>query len=255
MSALLAAELRRMWSRRLVRAVAALAVAGILIAGVIVAIRSRPEIGSDPRFPLTMLPDILLGTSIPLLIAAWLLGASFIGADWHAGTITTLLTWEPRRVRVMVAKVIACAAAVFVLAIGLQAVLGGVLALVAALRGTTEGVDGAWLRETAGVAFRTAALSTITAAIGFAVASIGRNTAAALGAGFAYLAVIENLVRGLRPQWHGWLLTDNAAVFITGGNAGFPFERTVMQAGALLAVYAAVLLFVGVAMFRRRDVT
>ncbi|MGQ0670555.1 MAG: hypothetical protein ACT4PO_12915 [Actinomycetota bacterium] len=254
MSALLAAELRRMWSRRLVRAVAALAVAGILIAGVIVAIRSSPEIGSDPRFPLTMLPDILLGTSIPLIIVAWLLGASFIGADWHAGTITTLLTWEPRRVRVMVAKVIACAAAVFVLAIALQALLGGVLTLVAALRGTTEGVDGAWLRETAGVALRAATLSTITATIGFAVASIGRNTAA-LGAGFAYLAVIENLVRGLRPQWQGWLLADNAAVFITGGNGGFPFERTFAQAGALLAVYAAALLFVGVAMFRSRDVT
>ncbi|MBI2238397.1 MAG: hypothetical protein HYU54_07735 [Actinobacteria bacterium] len=242
-----------MWSRRLVRTVAALGALGIVAAGVIVAVRSRPEIGADPRFPLILLPDILKGTSIPLIIASWLLGASFIGADWHAGTVATLLTWEPRRVRVIVTKAVACVAVVLAVAVALQALLSVVLAVVAAARGTTEGVDGAWLRETVGVGLRTAAMSSIAAVMGFAVASIGRNTAAALGAGFAYLAVIENLVRGLRPRWQPWLMSDNAAVFVTGGG-GFSFDRTAVQAGALLAMYAAALLIVGVVAFRARDV-
>ena len=254
MTALLAAELRRMWSRHLVRIVAGLALLGIAITGVIVAVRSSPEVGADPRFPLTMLPDILKGTSIPLIIAGWLLGASFIGADWRVGTITTLLTWEPRRTRVIVAKVLACAAFVFALAIALQAVLGGVLGLDAAFRGTTEGVDATWVRETSGVAIRAATLASVASVIGFAVASIGRNTAAALGAGFAYLAVIENLVRGLRPGWQRWLFTDNAAVFITGGDVSFTFKRTMLQALVLLAAYAAALFAVGVVLFRARDV-
>lgn len=254
MSALLASELRRMWSRRLVRTVAAFGVLGIVVAGAIVAVRSRPEIGADPRFPLILLPDILKGTSIPLIIASWLMGASFIGADWHAGTVTTLLTWEPRRVRVIVTKAVACFAVVFAVAVAIQALLSVVLAVVAALRGTTEGVDGAWLRETVGVGLRTAAMSSIAAVIGFAVASIGRNTAAALGAGFAYLAVIENLVRGLRPQWQPWLMTENAAVFITGGSGPLSFNRTVVEAVAILTMYAAALLVVGVVMFRARDV-
>jgi hypothetical protein len=254
MSALLATEFRRMWSRHLVRIVAGLALLAIAIGGVTVAIRSRPELGADPRFPLTMFPDILKGTSIPLIIAGWLLGASFIGADWRAGTITTLLTWEPRRARVIVAKVLACAVFVFALAMALQAVLGGVLSLDAVFRGTTEGVDASWWRETGGVAVRTATVTSVASVVGFAVASIGRNTAAALGAGFAYVAVIENLVRGLRPEWQPWLFTDNAAVFITGGNVGFSFQRTMLQAIALLAVYAATLFTVSAMMFRSRDV-
>jgi hypothetical protein len=254
MTALLISELRRMWSRHLVRIVAGLALLGIAIAGVIVAIRSSPEAGADPRFPLTMLPDILKGTSIPLILAGWLLGASYIGADWRAGTITTLLTWEPRRSRVIVVKVLACAFSVFALAIALQAVLGGVLGLDAAFRGTTEGIDATWVRETSGVAVRAATLASVASVIGFAVASIGRNTAAALGAGFAYVAVIENLVRGLRPEWQRWLFTDNAAVFIIGGNVGFSFQRTMLQALVLLAAYAAALFTVSVVMFRSRDV-
>lgn len=255
MTALLAEELRRMWSRHLVRIVVAFALLGIVVAGVIVAVRSSPDLGADPRFPLTMLPDILKGTSIPLILAGWLLGASFIGANWRAGTVTTLLTWEPRRVRVIVVQMVACAASLFALALVLQAVLGGVLALDAAFRGTTEGVNSAWFRETSGVAVRAATMSSIASVIGFAVASIGRNTAAALGVGFAYLAVIENLVRGLRPGWQRWLLTDNAGVFITGGSAGFSFERTSLQAVMLIAIYAAMLFIVSVAIFRARDVT
>jgi hypothetical protein len=243
-----------MWSRHLVWIVVGLAVLAIAIAGVTVAIRSRPEVGADPRFPLTMLPDILKGTSIPLIIAGWLLGASFIGADWRAGSITTLLTWEPRRARVIVAKVLACAVSVFVLAMALQAVLGGILSLDAVFRGTTEGVDASWWRETGGVALRAATLTSVSSVVGFAVASIGRNTAAALGAGFAYIAVVENLVRGLRPGWQRWLFTDNAAVFITGDNVSFTFQRTMLQALALLAVYAAGLFTVSVVMFRSRDV-
>ena len=254
MNALLATEFRRMWSRHLVWIVFGLAVLAIAIAGVTVAIRSRPEVGADPRFPLTMLPDILTGTSIPLIIAGWLLGASFIGADWRAGSITTLLTWEPRRARVIVAKVLACAVSVFVLAMALQAVLGGILSLDAVFRGTTEGVDASWWRETGGVALRAATLTSVASVVGFAVASIGRNTAAALGAGFAYIAVVENLVRGLRPGWQRWLFTDNAAVFITGDNVSFTFQRTMLQALALLAVYAAALFTVSVVMFRSRDV-
>jgi hypothetical protein len=253
-TALLAAEFRRMRSRHLVRIVAGFALLGIAIAGVIVAVRSSPEVGADPRFPLTMLPDILKGTSIPLIIAGWLLGASFIGADWRVGTITTLLTWEPRRARVIVAKVLACAVSVFALGMVLQAVLGGVLSLDAMFRGTTEGIDASWLRETSGVAVRAATLATVASVVGFAVASIGRNTAAALGAGFAYLAVVENLVRGLRPEWQRWLFTDNAAVFITGGNVGLSFQRTMFQALVLLAAYAAVLFAVSAVMFRSRDV-
>ncbi|MGH2659213.1 MAG: hypothetical protein ACRDHS_05980, partial [Actinomycetota bacterium] len=40
----------------------------------------------DPRFHLTVLRDVFLGTAIFLVVGGWLLGASFMGAEWHAGT-------------------------------------------------------------------------------------------------------------------------------------------------------------------------
>lgn len=38
-----------------------------------------------------------------LIIAGFMVGASAVGADWQAGFIPTLLTWEGRRVSVFLA--------------------------------------------------------------------------------------------------------------------------------------------------------
>src|SRR5918999_5197424 len=67
-------------------------------------------VGGDPRFHYTDLEEILLGSSPPFLIIAFLFGASFIGAEWHFGTITTTLTWDPRRIRVLAIKALVAAA-------------------------------------------------------------------------------------------------------------------------------------------------
>lgn len=211
--------------------------------------------GVDDRFHLTVLAHVLEGSSFALVIAAWMLGASSIGAEWHAGTVPTLLTWEPRRIRVLAAKLLACAAGIFLLVVGLQAILGSAFAFVASLRGTTEGADGAWFEEVAGLAFRVATVCGIAGAVGFSIASIGRNTAGALGVGFLYLAAIEGLIRALRPAWQPWLLGDNAALFIVGDASSFSdIGRSPAGAGLLLATYAACLFVVAVALFRRRDV-
>jgi len=214
-----------------------------------------PVFVPDQRFHLTGLRDVFLGTAFVLVVGGWLLGESFMGAEWHAGTLGTLLTWEPRRLRVFVAKLAAAAAVLFLLALVLQAVLGLVLAAAAALRGTTEGADAEWLRSVSGVAVRVAGLTAMAGAMGFAIATIGRNTAAALGVGFAYLAVVEGLVRGLRPQWSRWLIGDNAGVFLTGKAGCPPVSRSPLGAGGVIAVYTAVLLVAALVSFRERDVT
>ena len=137
-------------------------------------------------------------------------------------TVTTLLTWEPRRTRVIVAKATAGVVSVFVLTVLLQLVLGGVLAVDAATQGSTAGADGAWAAEAAGVGLRVALVSSVFAGFGFGIASIGRNTAAALGVGFGYIVIVENLVRGLRPAWAPWLLTENAGLFLIDLPGGLP---------------------------------
>jgi hypothetical protein len=273
---LIALEARRLWSRRLTRVLLLLILLGIIVAGVIVFIRSnrdlasaraealrqrRSEINSciegqfgplpgenrpgfdrpaacrrlvglfveDPRFHYSSLPEVLLGTSVPAIVLGWVLAASSLGAEWHSGVMTTWLTWE--------------------------LVLGLALLPAAALRGTTEGVGATWMAEVAGVVGRGAGAAAIMGLLGLGLASLGRNTAAALGAGFVYLAVIENLVRGLRPQWTPWLLTENAARFVAAGPAGFLGSRTTLEAAVVVGAYAAAVFVAALVAFRARDIS
>ena len=217
----------------------------------------RPEYfgGGDQRFELSGLPDILQGAGILVVIGGLLLGASFAGAEWHAGTMTTLLTWEPRRVRVLAAKAIVTAAAVFVLMVLLLAVFAGALTLVASTRGITDHLGDHFVRSVAGTVLRVAACSSAGALVGLAIAMLARNTAAAVGIGFAYLAVIEGLIRGLRPGWQHYLLADNIAVVVTGGDAGIMREPvTFAHAAVTVVIWAAALMVAAAAAFRVRDV-
>jgi ABC-2 type transport system permease protein len=210
----------------------------------------------DRRFHYENLPDILVGMSWFAILLGWLLGASLVGAEWHAGTMATLLTWEPRRVRVLLAKLVAAGALAFTLAVGLQILLGAVLLPAGLLRGTTEGIDSDWLRSLGGVGLRVASVSIVGTLIGFSIAAIGRNTAAALGIAFGYFAIVESAIRGLRPRWTSWLLGDNIMVVITGQPQNFPLvDRSTLGAATVLACYTLGLLALAVAIFHRRDIT
>jgi hypothetical protein len=170
--------------------------------------------------------------------------------------MATLLTWEPRRVRVLLAKLVAAGALAFTLAVGLQILLGAVLLPAGLLRGTTEGIDSDWLRSLGGVGLRVASVSIVGTLIGFSIAAIGRNTAAALGIAFGYFAIVESAIRGLRPRWTSWLLGDNIMVVITGQPQNFPLvDRSTLGAATVLACYTLGLLALAVATFHRRDIT
>lgn len=212
---------------------------------------------SDPAFRITDLSEILAGVSVPLIILAWVIGATAIGAEWQKGTLQTMLTWEPRRLRLIGAKVLACCVVVAVGFFILQLLLAAALWPAAAFRGSTEGVTSDWVIEAAGVLARGGAVALFATAVGFSIATVGRNTAAALGVGFLYISVIEGLVRGLRPQLVPWLVADNAAVFITAEpeNLSSIVNRSTAESGLLLLAYAAILCAAAAAFFRARDVT
>jgi ABC-type transport system involved in multi-copper enzyme maturation permease subunit len=252
-TSLLSAETRRLTARRLVWVLTLLALAGIAVSVVVVFVRSG---GSDPPFRLTEIRSALLGASGSFLLLAWVIGASAIGAEWHAGTVTTELTWEPRRPRLFAAKGVALATVVFLGVLALQALLGAGLAVTAALRGTTEGADAGWLGATIAVALRSGVLAVVGAAVGFSLAFVARNTAAALGAGFAYAAIVEPLLRAWRPGWTRWLFFDNVSFFVTGEDLSFPpLGRSAAEAGLVLLLYSLLALGAALMAFRRRDVT
>jgi hypothetical protein len=215
-----------------------------------------PTFQNDRRFHLTSLREAWLGLGANLIIVAWLLGASFAGAEWHTGAMTTLLTWEPRRTRVFFLKLAACVVMVYLGAIFFELLLGGALLPAAIFRGSTAGADAEWLRDSAGVIARVGLACSVGGAIGFSLASLGRNTAASLGIGFGYLLVVENLIRGLRPQWAGWLLGDNVAAFVEGSpESVLTAGRSLAETGLTIGSYAAVAAILAWMFFRQRDVT
>jgi ABC-2 type transport system permease protein len=209
----------------------------------------------DSRFRLRSLKGVLQGTTAAGVVAAWLIGASVIGSDWQTRALTTLLTWEPRRAKVLLTKAlasIAVAGAFFLLG---QALLSAALLPSAFLHGTTEGAGWEWFRSVLGVLGRGTGLVAIAGAIGFSVAAIGRNTAAALGIGFAYFLIIENVVGSFLEDFRRWLLLGNAIVLVSGEDGGGEvIGRTVVVAAVYLTVVAVGLLAASTVVFQRRDV-
>ena len=214
-----------------------------------------PEL--DPDFHLRQLDQVFRTTAALLVIGGFVVGASSIGADWQAGVVATLLTWEGRRTRVFASRLVALVVGTFAVIVLWEALVGLSLVPYALVEDTAEELPGAALRAIAGLGLRVAVVGAGAAALGFALAMVGRGTAPALTVGFAYLFVFENVIgsqfRPLRP----WLLLWNAFVFVKGTfEAGGDVPgRTVVAASLLLAVWAVAVVGAAGAVFARRDVT
>jgi ABC-2 type transport system permease protein len=305
MRRLLASELLRFRSRRLVVILLGAALGGSAVGALIAAIgstpptdaaiataqgRAREEVASclvadwegvpiegsleefcrdnfgDPgqymgsHLKLAELPAILEGVSSITSILGLVVGASVVAASWQTGTIGTILTWEPRRLRWFAARVVVVAAGVFAMTLVIVAFLSAGLAVAAMLRGSTLGVDGAWWFDVLTTALRVAVAAATSAAIGASVAAVGRHTAAALGVVFVWTAVIEGLIRGFRPLWSPWLLGDNLVSFLGWQTMEVQVSisefYTVTPGRALLVIlgYTAALLALGFTFVRIRDV-
>jgi ABC-2 type transport system permease protein len=205
------------------------------------------------------LPAVLEGVSSITSILGLLIGASFVAASWQTGTIGTIFTWEPRRIRWFAARILILAAGVIVMTALIVSFLSAGLALAAMLRGSTVGAGGAWWTEVLTTSLRVSVTAALSAVIGAAVAAIGRHTAAALGVVFVWTAVLEGLVRGLRPLWTPWLLGDNLVSFTAWQTTEYQFPEGSFVIspgrGALVILgYTAVVLALGFIFVRIRDV-
>jgi ABC-2 type transport system permease protein len=202
------------------------------------------EFVADPRFNYAFMGEIVISVGIPFIMLGWLVGASFVGADWHNRMLTSTLTWEPRRIRLLTTKTLALSIVVFVWMVFLGSALSAALYPAAAFEGITSTVDSEAWRELAISIARVGASTMFAAWLGFALAVVGRNTAAALGVGFVYLAIVENLIRGFRPEWSDWLIGDNLGRFLVGTDS----------AALLLLAYTVALLVVAAFVFKTREI-
>lgn len=260
---LLAVEARRALSRRAVWVLVGIALLGIALSGLLAFLSSNdfdPRLAEPDVARLTDLwlsdgaDGVLVSTLMFLAVGALIGGATVTGAEWQHGTIVTVSTWEVRRGRLLSARILS--AMLLALAIGTALLLLFCASLVPTylLRGTTEGADAEFWRALAGAIARIAALTSLAAGLGAALASIGRRTTAAIGAAFAYLAIIEPVVRVNWPARGRWLLGENTVVLVTASDIeGAVFTRGVGTAALTLCGYVAVLVAAAMVLFRRRD--
>jgi ABC-2 type transport system permease protein len=302
MKGLLASELLRFRSRRLVVVLFCAALGGSAVGAVIAAIDSTPPteavraqaraqaqqefrncMSSDFGTPeteveqfcrdyageetqympshlaLEELPGILEGVSSLTSILGLVVGASSVAASWQTGTISTIFTWEPRRMRWFAARLLVSGSGIFAITVFIIAFLSAALAIAAALRGSTILTDG-WWTDVLTTGLRVAIAAGIAALIGAAVAAVGRHTAAALGVVFVWTAVIEGLIRAFRPLWSPWLLGDNLVSFLSWRTTDYQistFESYIITPGRALFVilgYTVVVLALGFTFVRIRDV-
>ena len=199
-------------------------------------------------------------------VLAFLVAATYVGAEWSSRSMSALLFWETRRPRVMGAKVAVVAVASAL--IGVVAQLSW-LAMAGIWQSTVgDGVqlpDDFWSTVLAAQG-RGVLLTVCAGLLGFGLTNLVRNTGAALGAGFVYFAVLETAVRAVQPTWQPWLLTNNAAALVMPkgltlytGYDPIAQESTEyllgnLQAGVFMVLVTAVVVGVGVVLFSRRDV-
>jgi ABC-2 type transport system permease protein len=237
----------------------------------------RAEWYMDPTFNFREQFGFLVTALAALLaVTAFVIGATFVGAEWSSGGMMNLLLWRPRRLQVLGTKLGALLVSLAAFTAVVSAVWTGLFVLIAQLRGTLAGMtSGAWqsilLMELRGLVLVLAA-----GAVGFGLASLGRHTAMALGAAIGAiivfqfglgtvltLAKVPFVEAYLVPVWtQAWM--DKSAVATdwdscdyssTSGCEPATVTITWPMAGGVLA--AVVLLVVGAAMWtmRSRDIT
>ena len=210
-----------------------------------------------------------LGVAVAAAGLAFLLGATYVGAEWSSRSMVALLFCEPRRRKVMATKLSVLVALTTLVGTVAEAVWLTAAQVLATTRGTGATAHGLW-GELIGSAGRGVLLVVLIGLLGFGVANLLRNTAAAFGVGFVYFAVVENVLRVLRPRWQEWLITDNAVALLQHGGlrlfvsdtvvdarGGFQTTRqlhlTNVHGGLVIATVTAVVVLTGVVLFTRRD--
>ena len=258
-------EMRRGLHRRIVWWMNALAVACIVFTGIVVFLSSDDptELAMSPDHPAFMRSWWIEGggdgyltiAAVFLALGAAICGASVAGAEWKAGTITTVLTWEPSRVRLHVARTISAGILSFVIATLLQlAFLAAALPAVWA-HGNTTGTDGGFWSALVLAIVRISFITALVAILALSIATIGRNTVAALVAISAWALVIEGLIRGYRPGLARWLVTENVATVVPWAKIdSVEFDRGPGLALTTLVVYLLAAAVVATLSFTRRDI-
>lgn len=156
-----------------------------------------------------------------LTLFGFLVGASFVGAELTSGGMTNLLLWWPRRTTVLGTKLGTLLGAVLAISVVAGAAYLAAFRVVAQVAGLPGQLDGGFWRELGVVGVRGLALALGATALGFALATLGRHTSAAVGVAAGYAIVWEiggrivmNVIDAARPDQ--WMLSTHVVAWMAG---------------------------------------
>jgi ABC-2 type transport system permease protein len=196
----------------------------------------------------------LLGVAGLAQLFALVIGVIGVTTEFRHGTITPSLLVEPRRTRLMAAKLAAELIAGLALGVVCYTVCAAVVAVILSGRGIATGfTSGDWIGAVIGGAVATM----LYAALGLGVGAMIRNQAGAIVAVLAWIFVIEPLL-GIIPGGFGDAIKRYGLSGVGSSlarTAGHPNRIGQLPAGLLLLGYTLALVVVGTTLVRRRDVT
>lgn len=224
----------------------------------------------QPFLPSQAYGPVLTALLLISAITCYAMGAHWVGSDLSARTMTTLLTWEPRRTRVFAVRAGLFAGATAAAGVVVTSLWTATAAAMTALLGRNDLSGQQWL-STALNGGRGVLLMLTLGLLGVGAGFLARGTAGALAGVFLELVVLELFVRNVFPPWQMWLPGVNAIALMrsNGVVVAYPQEwvdadgnvrdtvhvlvSSGQGAAVLVAVTAAVLALAWVT-WSRRDV-
>ncbi|MDO8363965.1 MAG: ABC transporter permease [Actinomycetota bacterium] len=180
--------------------------------------------------------------------------ASNVAGEFTTGTIRSVLTIEPRRLRVLAGKTIAL---VTFIAAGLV-ITSAVVAAVAFPLAARQGLDtSAWTTTSALAEGLSTYINVLLSCVAWGVfgamlAMLTRSSAIAIAAGVGYFLLGEQLLlNSLWPSTEEWLPASAMSALAEGGNTSIGFGAAL----GLVAAYALGAYVLAAATFARRDIT
>ncbi len=225
-----------------------------------------------PREPLTLRSALSpggLGLPLALIVVGLMViaASTFVGADWSSGSLTNQLLFEPRRVRLWLAK-----AAAVVIGSGLVtlvALTGYWLGIGSVAQARGLGLPSGQVTDVGWHVVRAVALGMGAALGAFALTAVFRHTVATLALLFIYSVGGEIAVNLLPIEGAGrWSVGNNALGWLAPHHRYFdatisctPGERcsstqvmTHLESGTFLGVLLGIAVVISLVGFQRRDV-
>ncbi len=269
---LIVAEIQRIFARRMTRyfplGLMAVILLGVGIAGAVIVTGD----GDGPDFVGdigggTEATEILGPITLLLAVMSFVVAASSIGADAKSGMLEQLLTWEPRRGRLLGARAIAVFVCTALLAIGVAAFMILSLFVLSAATGTTEGMTGEFIGNVVAVLVRTGLAGGFFGLLGLGITLAVNSSIGAIVGYIIYAVIVDNLLIFFLPWVHRFLPVINldavaagrdverlSASVLSGGDGDFVVSHSWQTAFLILVIWGVGAVGLAWAVFRRRDI-